>query len=191
MDNDPSRGWDAAAAAFMAARSDVGVDVVRRWARRLTPGGAVLDVGCGSGAPIAAALIEDGYQLFGVDASPRLIAAFRDAFPSAETACEPAQTSAFFHRRFEGALAIGLLFLLPPEEQREVIGRVAHALHPGARFLFTAPQQACEWTDTLTHRPSVSLGEAAYRQALEACGLRLADQFTDEGQTHYFDAVRA
>jgi len=187
---DPSRGWDAAAAAFMALRSDIGAATVRAWARQLAPGGAILDVGCGSGTPIAATLIADGFQVFGVDASPTLAAAFRKSFPTAQVACEPAQASPFFHRSFDGALAIGLMFLLPPDDQRQLIARIARALRPGARFLFTAPQQACEWTDSLTGQPSVSLGEAAYRQALAEAGLTLAAQFTDEGRNHHYDAVR-
>ena len=56
---DPSRGWDAIAQEFIAARSDIGAEVVRRWARRLPSGGAVVDVGCGSGAPVSVVLVEE------------------------------------------------------------------------------------------------------------------------------------
>jgi SAM-dependent methyltransferase len=190
MTIDPSRGWNAIAQEFIAARSDIGAEVVRRWARRLPSGGAVVDVGCGSGAPVSVVLAEEGFKVFGIDASPALVAAFRRRFPSAEVACETAETSGFFRRRFEGVVAIGLLFLLPADDQREVIDRVARALEPGGRFLFSAPRQPCEWKDTLTGRPSLSLGEEDYRAALERAGLRLAGHHVDEGRNDYFDAVR-
>lgn len=191
MATDLSRGWDAIAPEFIAIRSEIGAKTVRRWARRLRPGGAVVDVGCGSGTPISAVLIEEGFRVFGVDASPTLVAAFRSRFPSAEVACEPAETSPLFDRTFDGAVAIGLLFLLPVDHQRQVIDRVARALSPGARFLFTAPRQACEWTDPLTNQPSLSLGEEAYRQTLAHAGMLLAECYMDEGENHYYDAVLA
>jgi len=83
------------------------------------------------------------------------------------------------------------MFLLPDEAQHRLIARVAGALAPGGRFLFSAPRQMCEWDDRLTGRPSRSLGQQAYRQALEAAGLILAHQRTDPGGNHYFDAVKA
>jgi len=151
----------------------------------------VLDIGCGSGAPVADALVAAGFGVFGVDASPTLVAEFHRRLPSAEVMCEPAETSRLFDRRFDGAVAIGLLFLLPAEDQRDIIARVAAALEPGGRFLFTAPRQACDWTDSLTGQPSLSLGEDAYRLTLEQAGLRLSGSRTDAGGNHYFDAVRA
>jgi SAM-dependent methyltransferase len=187
---DPSRGWNAIAHEFIEARSDIGADLVRRWAKQLPSGGAVVDVGCGSGVPISAALLGEGFRVFGVDASPALVAAFRRRFPFAEAACEAAETSCLFQRKFDGAVAIGLLFLLPADDQRKVIRRVARALEPGGRFLFSAPRQPCEWKDMLTGRLSLSLGEDEYQRALEQAGMRLSGHDVDEGGNHYFDAVR-
>lgn len=39
----------------------------------LKPGAKILDVGCGSGKPIAAYLVEKGFDVYGVDISPRLM----------------------------------------------------------------------------------------------------------------------
>lgn len=190
MTEDPSRGWNAVAADFIAARSDVGADVVQRWAGRLPPGGAVLDIGCGSGEPVATTLAAAGLKVWGVDASPALVDAFRRRLPHARVACEPAETSAFFGRRFQGAVAIGLLFLLPAADQLRLISRVAGVLEPGGRFLFTAPRAACEWRDSLTGGRSRSLGEAVYREALAQAGLQLAGIARDAGGNDHFDAVR-
>ena len=175
----------------MAARSDTGADVVRRWAGQVPPGGAVVDLGCGFGEPVTRTLIEAGHKVWAVDASPTLVAEYRRRFPDCPVACEAAEASELFGRRFDGAVAVGLMFLLPEADQRRLIARVAGALVPGGRFLFSAPQQECEWDDLLTGRPSRSLGEGAYRKALEAAGLTLLGQSTDAGGNHYFDAVKA
>jgi SAM-dependent methyltransferase len=191
MTVDRSEGWDDIAEQFMAARSGIGATLVRSWARdALSPSTAILDVGCGSGVPIAQALIEDGFTVFGVDASPQLIAAFRRRFPSMQAACEAAQDSMFFHRRFAAAISVGLLFLLDMDDQHRVLRGVAQALEPGGRFLFSAPREACEWRDVLTGRLSRSLGRQEYERLLDASGLRLLGCRFDEGENHYFDAVR-
>lgn len=187
--NDPSHGWEAVAERFAAMRSEVGADVVRRWAGDLPPGGSVVDIGCGTGQPIALALAGAGLAVSGIDPSPTLLAAFRHALPHAPAACETAEDSGYFGRRFDGAVAIGLLFLLPPTTQAVVIDRVARALRPGGRFLFSAPAIACCWTDTLTGGVSQSLGGEGYRALLDQVGLRPTGEYDDSGGNHYFAAV--
>lgn len=192
FEHDGSNGWDDIASIFIAARdrSVIGADVVRAWTRHLPRGAAVLDLGCGTGMPIAQVLGEEGFSVYGVDASPTLLAEFRRRFPQTHAACEPVETSAFFGRRFDGVVAVGLVFLLPADVQRSLIFRVASALDPGGRFLFTAPAQACAWADLMTGRESRSLGADAYVGLLAEAGLALAGNATDEGGNYYFHAVK-
>jgi SAM-dependent methyltransferase len=189
---DASLGWDDAADEFIAARegSGIGVETVRAWAGSLPGGAAVLDLGCGSGVPIAQLLSDAKLCIYGVDASPRLVARFRDRFPNARVSCEPVQTSRFFNRSFDGIVAIGLMFLLPAEEQQTIIRKVGSALAPGGSFLFTAPEQPCEWADSITGRDSRSLGQNRYVEFLAGAGLSLVANHRDEGENHYFDARR-
>ncbi|WP_308462229.1 class I SAM-dependent methyltransferase [Sphingomonas citri] len=178
--------------AFMAVRSGVGTALVRAWAaRRLPPGAAILDIGCGSGMPIAAALVADGFTIWGIDPSPRMIAAFRRRLPGMPAACEPAQASDVFGRRFEGAIAVGVLFLLRPADQLALLRRVAGALVPGGHFLFSAPRARAAWTDSLTGGASVSLGVEAYAVHLADAGLRLLRSERDEGGNDYHETIRA
>jgi SAM-dependent methyltransferase len=186
--SDPSNGYEAAAADFMSARSGVGVAAVRAWARRLPPGGAILDVGAGHGAPLAAALTAEGYALHAVEASPTLAAAFARRLPHTPIACEDAEESSFFGRRFSGVMAIGLVFLLPAERQPRLLARLAAALEPGGRFLFSAPTQVCTWTDVLTGRASHALGAEAYARILANAGLQLESIDADEGGNRYYNA---
>ena len=44
---DQYRRWEAIAMEFVAARSTIGSDVVRDWAKNLRSGSEVVDIGCG------------------------------------------------------------------------------------------------------------------------------------------------
>ncbi len=192
INRDRSNGYEAVASEFMTRReqSGIGVALVRAWARSLKPGASILDLGCGHGRPVSMALINDGFVLYGVDASPSMVAEFRRRFPQAQVACEAVEDSRFFGRTFDGIVAVGLMFLLPAEVQRDLIRRVGLALNPGGCFLFTCPAQSCTWTDVLTGRPSLSLGAAEYKAALSAVGLTPTFEGVDEGENHYYGACK-
>lgn len=188
---DPSNGWEAVAAQLIARRSPIiGAATVRTWSGALPPGASVLDLGCGSGVPISETLINAGCVVWAIDASPSLVAAFQRRFPNAPVACEAVEVSDFFGRTFDAIVAIGLMFLLPPDVQRSLIRRAASALNPEGRFLFTAPTQAGTWADIMTDRQSVSLGDEAYRWALADAGLSVIAEYVDEEESHYYDAGR-
>jgi len=55
-----------------------------RFAAQLPAGGSVLDIGCGTGQPIARHLLERGFAVTGIDASPTLIAKCCDRFTDAQ-----------------------------------------------------------------------------------------------------------
>lgn len=188
---DASGGWNAVAGEFIAHRSPVtGVATILEWAKSLPSGASLLDVGCGFGAPVATALVGAGFAVHGIDASPELVAEFRRRLPGTPVRCEAAETSSFFERKFDAAIAIGLVFLLDEERQRQLIQRIAAALRPGGRFLFTAPAQPATWQDIQTGRTSRSLGKEGYVALLREVGLDLVREFTDEGENHYYEAVR-
>jgi 2-polyprenyl-3-methyl-5-hydroxy-6-metoxy-1,4-benzoquinol methylase len=190
--DDHSNGYEAVAREFMGRReqSSVGIATIRTWDRSLPPGASILDLGCGHGVPISMALMNDGFVIHGVDASPSLITAFRRRFPHVHLACEAVEDSRFFNRTFDGVIAVGLMFLLPAVVQRDLIRKVALALKPGGRLLFTSPVSVCTWTDMLTGHESLSLGGEAYKAALSDAGLTLVGEYVDEGDNHYFDACR-
>lgn len=189
MNDDPSTGWEVVATTFADVRSGVGADIVTTWSKCLRPGGSIVDIGCGTGIPISEALADEGFALYGIDPSPTLLAAFRRNIPGARAVCEAAEVSGFFDRRFDGAVAVGLMFLLPEDSQRAVIERAGRALHPGGHFLFSAPRRPCQWNDSLTGRPSLSLGQERYCQLLIGAGCRLIGGYADDGANYYFHAV--
>jgi len=189
--SDPSLGWEGVAERFAALRSDIGVDLVHRWAEHVRPGGAIVDIGCGTGLPIGRAPSDAGFRMFGIDPSPTLLAAYRRNVPGAVAAEEGVEVSRFFDLRFDGAVMVGLLFLLTEEGQRQVLARIADILHPGGHLLFSAPEQPCQWTDSLTGRLSRSLGLSEYRRILTKIGCPLVERYSDEGGNHYCHARRS
>lgn len=186
---DKSNGYEEIAERFMHARdSYIGAATVMEWSQTLPRGCSILDLGCGHGVPISQALIYSGFAfaLYGVDASAKMISAFRARFPNAHAECSAAEDSEFFNRTFDGVVASGLMFLLPANVQKVVIGKVARALNPGGKFLFTSPAEAATWADALTGRESISLGVEGYRQVLCAEALTLVGEESDEGGNHYY-----
>lgn len=191
---DKSNGYEGIARTFIQIRGQatdgIGISSVRKWAQTFAKGSSLLDLGCGTGIPISKVLLDEGMFVYGIDASATLIEAFKENFPDSSAACEAVEESTFFNRKFEGVISWGLLFLLSAEIQATVIPKVAEALRFGGRFLFTAPSVVAEWEDTLTGGRSVSLGAEKYREILAASGLLLIEEFEDEGENHYYHAVK-
>lgn len=192
--SDKSNGYERVASTYISGRGQsrygVGVNTVTEWSQQLPTGAAVLDLGCGAGLPISAALVERGFQVYGVDASAAMIAAFRSRFPSTPVQCAAAEESDFFCRMFDAVVAWGLLFLLTPETQRSLIKRIAGATSRGGKLLFTSPRMACDWLDAMTGERSFSLGLDEYQNALEANGMSLTGTQLDEGENHYYFAEK-
>ena len=101
------------------------------------PGGEVLDLGCGSGRPIARYLVEQGHPVIGLDTSPELIALCRERFPE-QTWVVADMRGLDLGRRFAGILAWHSLFHLRPEEQEAMFAVFARHAEPGAPLMFTS-----------------------------------------------------
>jgi SAM-dependent methyltransferase len=194
---DLSNGYESVSEEFLARRGNretrsmaIGVKEVRKWAKMLARGSTVVDLGCGPGIPITAVLVEEGLQVFGVDAAPSLVAAFQRNLPGIPIVCESVLETRFFDRTFDAVLSIGLVFLLKAQEQHRLIRRFAEALAPGGRLLFTSPAKPAVWKDAMTGLESTSLGAEKYKKLLGAAGISVVEEYEDAGQNHYFDALR-
>jgi 2-polyprenyl-3-methyl-5-hydroxy-6-metoxy-1,4-benzoquinol methylase len=191
---DESNGYDGIAEIFIKGRGQavngIGSSTARAWARSFDNGSILLDVGCGTGIPITKILLEEGLNAYALDASPKMIKAFSQNFPNTPVACESVEKSRFFKRSFDGIIAVGLIFLLSEHTQRALIAKMAAALNPGGRLLFTAPLNKLEWKDAMTEQLSVSLGAEQYRELISVSGLSIIDELEDEGGNHYYHAIR-
>lgn len=138
------------------------------------PGGAVLDLGCGSGEPIARHLLEAGFRVTGVDSSPALIALCQARFPAQDWRVADMRGLAL-GQGFDGILAWDSFFHLDHDDQRRMFPLFRDHAAAGAALMFTSgPAHGVALgsfeNETLFH---ASLDPAEYRDLLEANGFRL------------------
>jgi SAM-dependent methyltransferase len=152
--------------------------IERAWLDRfcaLLPASAsVLDIGCGSGNPIARYLIGQGCNVTGVDSSPELIALCTTAFPDHAWHVADMRTLSFA-RRFDGMLAWDSFFHLSPDDQRRMFPIFRQHAAPRAALMFTSGQAHGEAIGSYQGEPlyHASLDTAEYRALLNANGFEV------------------
>jgi len=142
-----------------------------RFLRWVPPGGTVLDIGCGAGEPIARYLIEEGFEVTGVDASPSLIELCRERFPSSEWLVADMRKLGL-QRRFDGVLAWDSFFHLGMDAQREMFARFAGHARRGAPLMFTTGSAEGEAVGCYRGEPlyHASLHSIEYERLLTEAG---------------------
>lgn len=148
-----------------------------RFAALLPADASILDIGCGSGEPIARHLIERGFALTGIDGSPSLIALCRGRFPGHGWLVGDMR-ALDLGRRFDGLIAWHSSFHLAPDEQRAMFPRFAAHAAPGAALMFTAGPGSGERIGSWQGEPlyHASLEPEEYDALLEAHGFRLVER---------------
>ncbi len=159
----------------------------RQWIERFLalaqPGTRILDLGCGSGAPIIPDLLEAGHTVTGIDASTSLIALCRQRFPDqAWIAVDMRKIS--LGCRFGGILAWHSLFHLPPDDQRQMFPVLVRHMLPGAPLMFTSGSEQGVSVGAWRGEPlyPASLDTAEYQTLLETNGLRVAGHVVDDAR---------
>ena len=90
----------------------------------------VLDLGCGSGFPVAGFLARRGCRVTGVDTSPTLISLCRERLPGHQWLVGDMR-GLKLPGRFDGILAWDSFFHLAPDDQRGMFGVFARHAVPG------------------------------------------------------------
>ncbi len=142
---------------------------------------AILDVGCGSGDPIAAYFLAQGRAVTGVDAASAMLAIALDRFPQARW-IEADMRTLDLGETFGGVLAWDSFFHLNANDQRDCLPRLcAHVAPGGAMMLTVGPDRG----DVIGHVdgapvPHASLSPAEYAKLFEREGMRLTDFKADD-----------
>lgn len=140
------RGYDAVSVRYDAAY-DAG-DKYRSWLDELVavtpPGGRVLDLGCGSGVPVAHRLAAAGLRVTGVDISEVQVRRAARHVPEAEFLHLDAVDAVFEEASFDAVVSFYALIHLPLSQQPPLLRRIAGWLRPGGRFVATMGHRA--WT---------------------------------------------
>jgi SAM-dependent methyltransferase len=150
----------------------------RGWLDRflaLLPSGAhVLDLGCGSGEPIARYLLDAGYALTGVDSAPAMLAMCRSRLPQARWQLADMR-SLSLGDRFDGIVAWDSFFHLTADNQRRMFAVFRDHAHPGAALMFTSGPRAGVAIGDFRGEPlyHASLDPAEYRMLLQDNGFEV------------------
>jgi len=146
----------------------------RRWLDRAlgyAPGRKVLDLGCGTGVPIARYLADRRCDITGVDGAPAMVRLFQHNMPQARI-YEADMRGIFIGETFDLILAWNSFFHLSAEDQRAMFATFATHAHKRSILLFTSGPEAGEEIGDLAGRPlyHASLSPSEYRILLEASG---------------------
>jgi SAM-dependent methyltransferase len=172
-----AREWDA-------DRNGVGWND-KRWHDRflalLNVGAGILDLGCGSGFPVAYNLVQHGFRVTGVDASPTMISLCRERMPDQEWVVADMRNVSFA-RKFEGILGWDSCFFLEPDEQRRMFEMFAAHACPSCVLMFNTGPQRGEAIGSYRGEPlyHASLGPSEYRALLKQSGFELIDHIVED-----------
>lgn len=139
-------------------------------------GAAILDLGCGSGEPMARYLIDRGHPVTGVDSAPAMLTLCRERFPG-QRWIEGDMRTLVLGERFGGLLAWGSFFHLPQEDQRAMFAVFRDHALPGAALMFTSGPEHGEAIGTFEGEAlyHASLAPEEYRALLTAHGFDVLD----------------
>lgn len=137
---------------------------------------SILDLGCGTGRPIASYLSERGAAVTGVDAAAAMCILFRTALPQARCIEAPMQDLRL-GEGFDAIIAWDSLFHLAADDQRAMFATFAEHSVPGTALMFTTGPEAGTCTGMAADAPVFheSLDPDEYRALLGRTGFDLID----------------
>jgi SAM-dependent methyltransferase len=155
----------------------------RRFVDRLGSGATVLDLGCGSGRPVACHMAEHGLRVTGVDSSPTMISLCRRRLPGHEWIVADMRELSL-GRRFDGVLAWDSFFHLSHDDQRGMFAIFAEHAAAGATLMFNAGPAHGEGIgdyrgDSLYH---ASLAPAEYGALIARAGFAVIEHAANDVQ---------
>lgn len=135
------------------------------------PGPRVLDLGCGSGRPIATWFADQGAKVTGVDGAAAMISLFNRHLPDQRGIIADMRTLDL-GETFDAVLAFNSLFHLAADDQHSLFPILARHCAPHARLFFTSGPEAGEaWGEAGGEQVyHASLAPKAYRALLRANG---------------------
>lgn len=135
----------------------------------------VLDLGCGTGVPIARHLIEAGHRVTGVDIAREMLLRARGNVPSARLILADILTIRFRPQAFDAIVAWDSVFHIPRERHGEIYRRCHRWLRAGGRCLLSCGGSAWEGTSTMLGEAFFYSGHApeTVKPTLERIGFRV------------------
>jgi ubiquinone/menaquinone biosynthesis C-methylase UbiE len=144
--------------------------------------GKVLDVGCGSGEPIARYFVEHGYHVTGVDAVTEMLDIARTRFPEMRWVQQDMRKLEL-PEHFDAVIAWDSFFHLNPDDQRAMFEKFRRHTAPRGVLMFTSGLTEGEavggdlFGDPLYH---ASLDTAEYARLLRSVGYEIVSHSVED-----------
>ncbi|MEM8655115.1 MAG: class I SAM-dependent methyltransferase [Pseudomonadota bacterium] len=186
--------YDRQAAVYDAQRSRALFEArwLARFASGLADGARVLDLGCGTGDPIARWFKAEGFAVTGVDFSEPMLEIARDRWPDGDW--RQADMRDFeLGQTFDGIIAWNSFFHLTAEDQRSCIARMARHLKTGGTLMLTVGPDAGEVQGSVGGEAvyHASLSPADYVVCLDVNDLRLTGFLAEDPETNRHSVLMA
>jgi SAM-dependent methyltransferase len=141
----------------------------------LPPHSEVLDLGCGSGRPVAQFYIDAGHPVTGVDVSGAMVALCRERFPACSW-LQQDMRALNLKKTFAAIIAWDSLFHLPPDGQRAMFPVLARHAAQGAALLFSSGTEEGSSVGSLFGHElyHASLATVEYERLLGAHGVAVS-----------------
>lgn len=141
----------------------------------------ILDLGCGSGDPIAKYFIQLGYLVTGVDFSAPLLKIAEHRF-SHNLWVQMDMRQLDLSKRFDAIIAWNSFFHLTRDEQRTMFPIFANHLKPGGRLLFTTGPADGEATGSVNGEPiyHASLAADEYITLLASIDMKVLTHIAED-----------
>ena len=129
-----------------------------RFTANLPVGGRLLDLGCGSGVPVAGYFLDEGFSVVGADYAEPMIALARQRYPAADWHVQDINQLTITGQ-FDGIYSWDGFFHLSVTEQRAVLPDLCQRIKEGGAMLLTVGTGEGEVTGTVG-------GETVYHASL-------------------------
>jgi len=142
----------------------------------------ILDIGCGSGFPIADYLIRKNFQVTGIDASQKLLNMAKEKCPKMRCLYGDIRTINLVET-VDAIVEWWCLFHLPKADHELMIARFAQWLKPGGILEFTSGDREFEATDSNMLKQELhfySLAPQVYEQHLKKYGFEILLKESDQ-----------
>jgi 2-polyprenyl-3-methyl-5-hydroxy-6-metoxy-1,4-benzoquinol methylase len=118
---------------------------VRAFCSALPSKAKVLDVGSGTGIPIARHLIQNGFEVVGIDLSKNMVSVARENVPEAEFMQMNMAAIDMPSESFDGLISCYAIFHVPREKHAHIFRSFHSLLKPRGIMLVTIA--SCEWEE--------------------------------------------
>ena len=168
--------YDELGSEYDRYRSEAGVRVVLDVVHEMGGGLHVMDLGCGTGHPIAVRVAPLVAKYFGIDNSEPMLSAFRGNVPEAECCLLDMSNIETIGGTWDLIVSWGSLCHLSVDRQTSTLACAARLLKTDGRLIFTGGKEPGQCKGSVGPHANVidhySMGKTEYKALLAANGMK-------------------